>query len=159
MVGAGDGHPGARISVPLVLERRDRVEWMAMQLAMSRTKEEEEALKRALRQVPGFRVAVTEAGGTDREIAEKLHHGVVGAALNNGVVSKRPEELHALLHATLEAERGMLVDIPRGVSLALKVGIAARDEWLAVAMFGQSALHVVTNHWRAGLGVMHLNHR
>jgi hut operon positive regulator len=44
-------------------------------------------------------------------------------------------------------------------SLALKIGIAARDEWLAVAISGRSALHVVTNHWRAGLGVMHLHHR
>ena len=155
----GVGRPGTKVTIPLVLGAENRVEWVAMQLAMTRNNEEEDDLKRALRRLPGLRAAVTEVGGTDREIAAKLHHNVVGAALNNGVVNKRPEELHAVLHATLEAERGILIDIPRGVSLALKIGIAARGEWLAVAIFGQSALHIVTNHWRAGLGVMHLSHR
>ena len=41
-------------------------------------------------------------------------------------------------------------------SLALKIAIVRKEHWIAVAIFGQSALHYMTNHERAGLGVMHI---
>lgn len=40
--------------------------------------------------------------------------------------------------------------------LALKIAVVRDDGWLAVALFGKSALHYMTNHERAGLGVMHI---
>ena len=39
---------------------------------------------------------------------------------------------------------------------ALKIAVVRGSGWLAVALFGKSALHYMTNHERAGLGVMHI---
>jgi hut operon positive regulator len=127
----------------------------AMLLSISRTPQEEEEIKKKLRKIPGIRFAVTEIGGVSEQIHSKISAKLLGTALNNGVITKDPGEVHALMHAALEAERGVMLDIPKNASLALKVTVVAKDGWLAVAIFGQSAMHVLTNHWRAGLGVMH----
>lgn len=132
------------------------VERASMYLALARSQEEEEELKEVLRN-HGFRVAVFEIGGLADELRQKMVGKLIGAALNNGVIRKSPDEVHALMHATVEAERGLLLDVHRTTSLALKVVAVRRDLWLAVAMFGESAIHVLTNHRRAGLGVMHVS--
>ena len=40
--------------------------------------------------------------------------------------------------------------------LALKIAIVRNTHWIAVGMFGESAMHPLTNHERCGLGIMHL---
>ena len=106
----------------------------------------------------GYRFVVTEVGGTsDRsDFQLKTTKAVIGAALNSGLISKSPTNYHALLHATEEAKRGILVNAASNVSLAVKIAVVRDARWIAVALFGESALHPLTNHERAGLGVMHL---
>ena len=104
----------------------------AMLLALTRTLKDEETAKRALTEV-GHKFVVTEVGG-------KTSY----------------DDIHALIHATEEAKKGILVSVSSSASLALKIAVVRDDGWLAVALFGKSALHYMTNHERAGLGVMHI---
>lgn len=127
----------------------------ALQLAMTLTPEEEQE-RIAHLQERGFRCAVTEVGGRSDVFQERLIQSVMGAALNRGVVVKEAGEVHALLHATIEAKHGCLVDTVTAANVAFKVAIVRSERWLAVAMFGYSGLHRITNHERAGLGIMHI---
>lgn len=129
----------------------------AMLLALTRTMADEDAAKKLLAELK-YRFVVTEVGGTtDRsDFQLKTTKSVIGASLNSGLISKGPTNYHALLHATEEAKRGILVNAASSVSLAVKVAVVRDERWIAVALFGESALHPLTNHERAGLGVMHL---
>ena len=129
----------------------------AMLLALTRTMEDEETVKKMLSD-QRFSFVVTEVGGKSdvAEFQAKTTRAVIGAALNSGLISKTPTNYHALLHATEEAKRGIIVNVASSVSLAVKIAIVRDARWIAVALFGESALHPVTNHERAGLGVMHL---
>ncbi|MEW6624858.1 MAG: HutP family protein [Bacillota bacterium] len=128
----------------------------AMLLAITRTLKGEEEVKKIL-DARGFRFVVTEIGGVEPgEFQNKITKQVVGASLNNGLIKKSSGQVHALLHASEEAKRGILVNASSSISLALKVAIVRDNAWIAVAMFGQSAMHPVTNHERAGLGIMHI---
>ena len=118
----------------------------AMLLALTRTLKDEETAKRALTEV-GHKFVVTEVGG---------NRAVIGASLNSGIIEKTANDIHALIHATEEAKKGILVSVSSSASLALKIAVVRDDGWLAVALFGKSALHYMTNHERAGLGVMHI---
>lgn len=69
---------------------------------------------------------------------------------------KTTNDIHALIHATEEAKKGILVSVSTSANLAMKIAVARDDTWIAVALFGKSALHYMTNHDRAGLGVMHI---
>jgi len=129
----------------------------AMLLALSRTISDEETAKRMLSD-QGYKFVVTEVGGNSAvsEFQAKVTKAVLGAALNSGIISKTPTNYHALLHATDEAKRGILVNVASSASIAVKIAIVRDDQWIAVALFGVSAIHPLTNHERAGLGVMHL---
>jgi hut operon positive regulator len=128
----------------------------AMFLALTHTREEESMLREVLEGKMKFKCAVTEVGGKTNEFKDKIIHSVIGAALNCGVIDKVPKQVHALLHATMEAENGILIDSVVNVNLAVKIGIVSNDEWIAVAMFGQSGAHFLTSHERAGFGLMPL---
>ena len=113
----------------------------AMLLALTRTLKDEETAKRALTEA-GHKFVVTEVGGKTSydDFHEKVNRAVIGASLNSGIIEKTANDIHALIHATEEAKKAVV----RG------------SGWLAVALFGKSALHYMTNHERAGLGVMHI---
>lgn len=128
----------------------------AVLLSVSSSREEETALKEYFEKKTGYRCAVTEVGGKTGEFKEKIIHSVIGAALNCGVIDKESKQVHALLHATMEAENGILVDSVVNVNLAVKIGIVSDDDWIAVSMFGQSGAHFLTSHERAGFGLMPL---
>lgn len=105
----------------------------------------------------GFKYVVTEVGGVSSgEFQEKAIKAVMGASLNQGIIDKNAADVHALLHATAEAKRGILVNNSTSTSLAVKIAVVRKGKWIAVALFGQSAIHPLTNHERAGLGVMHI---
>lgn len=127
----------------------------AMLLALTRTLKDEETAKRALTEA-GHKFVVTEVGGKTSydDFHEKVNRAVIGASLNSGIIEKTPNDIHALIHATEEAKKGILAS--SSASLALKIAVVRDTGWLAVALFGKSALHYMTNHERAGLGVMHI---
>jgi HutP. len=129
----------------------------AMLLALTHTISDEEAVKKMVSEL-GYRFVVTEVGGNSglTEFQSKTTRAVIGAALNSGLLSKSPTNYHALLHAAEEAKRGILTNVSSGSSLAVKIAIVRDASWIAVAIFGESALHPVTNHERAGLGIMHI---
>ncbi len=129
----------------------------ALIIAMSETREAEAELRRQLEQVWGYRCAATELGGVVENFRDKIIQAAVAAAVNNGVIDKVPGDIHALVHAVVEAQKGVLVEATASPSVYVKVGIAADDSWLAVAIYGESALHVLSNHARAGLGVTHFH--
>lgn len=129
----------------------------AMLLALTRTLKDEETAKRALTEA-GHKFVVTEVGGKTSydDFHEKVNRAVIGASLNSGIIEKTANDIHALIHATEKAKKGILVSVSSGASLALKIAVVRGSGWLAVALFGKSALHYMTNHERAGLGVMHI---
>lgn len=129
----------------------------AMLLALTRTLKDEETAKRALTEA-GHKFVVTEVGGKTSydDFHEKANRAVIGASLNSGIIEKTANDIHALIHATEEAKKGILVSVSSSASLALKIAVVRGSGWLAVALFGKSALHYMTNHERAGLGVMHI---
>ena len=129
----------------------------AMFLALTRTIEDEDAVKRMIAD-QGYKFVVTEVGGNLAlsEFQAKTTKAVIGACLNTGLISKTATNYHALLHATDEAKRCIMANVASSVSVAVKVAIVCDQAWIAVAMFGESALHPLTNHERAGLGIMHL---
>ena len=129
----------------------------AMLLALTRTLKDEETAKRALTEA-GHKFVVTEVGGKTSydDFHEKVNRAVIGASLNSGIIEKTANDIHALIHATEEAKKGILVSVSSSASLALKIAVVRDTGWLAVALFGKSAQHYMTNHERAGLGVMHI---
>lgn len=131
---------------------------IAMLLALTRSIYDEERIKSELTKSPEYKFVVTELGGksTMDEFQEKTTRVVLGACLNSGLIKKQSHEIHAVLHATEEAKRGILVNASTSANLALKIAIVRNNNWVAVAMFGDSAIHHTTNHERAGLGIMHI---
>lgn len=129
----------------------------AMLLALTRTMQDEDAVKKKLAS-QGFRFVVTEVGGTsaNSDFQTKTTKAVIGACMNTGLIAKTPTNYHALLHATDEAKRGIMVNVASSTSVAVKIAVVRDKSWVAVALFGESALHPLTNHDRAGLGLMHL---
>ncbi len=129
----------------------------AMLLALTKTIYDEDCVKKCIEEV-GYSSVVTEVGGKTSfdDFNERVNRAVIGACLNSGVVEKNAREIHALIHATEEAKKGILVSVNTSASLAIKISVVRGDGWLAVALFGLSALHYMTNHERAGLGIMHI---
>lgn len=129
----------------------------AMLLALTQTIYDEEKVKQIVAK-NGFKAVVTEVGGRASfdDFNEKINRAVIGASLNSGIIQKTTNDIHALIHATEEAKKGILVSVSTSANLAMKIAVARDDTWIAVALFGKSALHYMTNHDRAGLGVMHI---
>jgi len=128
----------------------------AMLLALTWNLNLEEEVKQFLNK-EGIKHVVTEIGGKSfGEFQEKTTKAVIGACINSGLIKRETSSIHALLHATEEAKRGLLVNTSSSTSLAIKIAIVRNENWIAVAMFGLSAIHPLTNHERAGLGIMHI---
>lgn len=129
----------------------------AMLLALTQTIYDEEKVKQIVAK-NGFKAVVTEVGGRTSfdDFNEKINRAVIGASLNSGIIQKTTNDIHALIHATDEAKKGILVSVSTSANIAMKIAVARDDTWIAVALFGKSALHYMTNHDRAGLGVMHI---
>lgn len=138
------------------LYHSDGIGYLALRLAMTRSISEEEALKQQYEK-EGIRFVVTEVGGgTRRDFQEKASRAIFGAAMNAHLVEKKPNEIHALLHAAEEAKRGTIVNISSDANLAVKIAIIRRPHWIAVAIFGESAILPITSHERCGLGIMNI---
>jgi hypothetical protein len=129
----------------------------ALFLVLTDTREKENELKQKLI-AQNLNCAVTEIGGTVATLQPtgKLTHSVIAAALNTGVIKKDPKEIHAVVHATLEASNSIFVHTNSNASFALKIGMVTDNDWIAIAMFGRTSVNVLSEHCRVGLGYMHL---
>jgi len=132
------------------------VGYNAMLLALTRNISDETRLKEVYKE-QGIRFVVTEIGGkSDVNFQDKINRAVIGATLNEGLAKKEPHDIHAVLHAAEEAKRGILINTTSSTHVAIKIAIVRDDEWIAIAMFGESSIHPITSHERCGLGVMHI---
>lgn len=128
----------------------------ALLLALTRNIKDETHLKEVYKE-QGVQFVVTEIGGkSDVNFQDKINRAVIGASLNEGLVNKKQHDIHAVLHAAEEAKRGILVNTTSSTNIAIKIAIVRDEEWIAVAMFGESSIHPITSHERCGLGVMHI---
>lgn len=125
-------------------------------LALTQSIKDEEAVKVFLKS-NGYCSAVTEIGGNSSypDFQEKLSRAVINASVNCNVIKRIDREVHALLHAIEEAKRGFLI-VSFSTNLALKISIVRKDHWIAVCMYGRTAGHTLTNHYRIGMGIMHI---
>lgn len=134
----------------------DRIGKMAMFAAMT-SREEEDLLKTLFAtQYSQFKLAVTFLAGTKNDVLKNVSKAVITCALQNEIIKRSSTSIHAVIHACLEALGGIVDHIPADTSLKLKVAVVSDNEWVAVALYGDSAVHPLTNHERAGLGLMHL---
>ncbi|MBS3968633.1 MAG: HutP family protein [Clostridia bacterium] len=127
----------------------------AMLLALTDNREDEEQIKNLIRS-QNYKCGVTEIGAPLKEFKEKLMKSVVATALNCNIIGNTDVEIHAVVHAALEAVHGILIASLANPSVIVKTGIVSDDKWIAVAMYGSTALHIKSNHERAGMGIMHL---
>ena len=129
----------------------------ALLLAMTPTREEEDGLKQIIIS-QGRKCVATEVGGNsnDEDFQAKTMRAVIGAALNSEIIEKEARAVHALIHATEEAKKGVIINTSSATSLSMKIAIVSDGKWIAVAFYGESSIHTFTCHERAGLGIMHL---
>ncbi len=133
----------------------NEVERLAILLSLTESQEEEKEYIELYKKM-GYLSAVTGIAGMDDEVKKKLMSAIVGAGLNEGVIKKTRPEMHAVIHATADAAVGAGIDTPIAKSFQLKATIVRKGDWICVAIYGNKAIHKVTNHKTMGIGVMHL---
>lgn len=149
---AGNGNDGFPVNFDL---GPDDVARAAVLLALTKNAETE-SLCRQYIESQGWRAVATEVGGLLSDLPQKLVRALIGASLNAGIIEKNNREMHALIHAATEAGDGFLRRSLIEISVGAKISIVRNDNWIAVAIFGDCAAHVVAHHDRCGLGVMHI---
>lgn len=134
----------------------NRIGKLALFAAMT-TREEEEVLKTLVeRDYKDFKLAVTFITGSRNDVMKNLSKAAIGCALQNNIVKADSGQVHAVMHASLEAVTGITNHVLLDANLKIKMAIVSDGKWVAVALYGDSAIHPLTNHERAGLGVMNL---
>ncbi|HPB33242.1 MAG TPA: HutP family protein [Caldisericia bacterium] len=132
-----------------------RIGKAALLLSMS-SDEEENEIKRKIIEKTNYRIGVTRVAGFASEIRRKFAPAILGAALNCNVINKTTPEVHALLHASLEALNSIIQSESLDSSLSLKVSVVCDNKWICVGIFGDSAFYPITNHEKSSLGIMHI---
>ena len=128
----------------------------AVCLAMTESRDEEDSYKEIINN-QGFKAVATEVSGKLNEILSKIIKNAVTAALNTNLIANNSRYVHAINHAVLEAMHGIVTSpVSPNPSLKLKISVVTDGQWVAVGIYGYSALHFTTNQEKCGLGVMHL---
>ena len=143
------------LTVRVRLDDENQVGRAALLLAATTTEESENSFRRDLAKW-NWRSVATEVGGLAGDLPQKITRALVGASLNAGVVEKKRNEMHALMHAAVEALDGFLAVGMLEASIGAKISIVRNSRWIAVAVMGDTAYHAVAHHERCGLGVMHI---
>lgn len=126
-------------------------------IAACSDEKEEELIKQLVNSSGGDnKLAVTFVSGVTGDIKRVFVKSLIGCAIQNDLIEKKDTQVHAVVHAGLDALKGIISDIGTDTSLKLKVAIVRDKHWVAVALYGDSAYSSYTNHERAALGVMHI---
>ncbi|MEL1135622.1 HutP family protein [Desulfitobacterium sp. THU1] len=138
-------------------QAKPSLERTALALALTEPHEEMNELRKLLLSQNVY-CAVTELGGTynDLQPSGKLTHSVIAEAIHAGAIQKEPKAICAITHAIIEASQGIFVQDNSCTHYELKVGIASNRNWIAIAIFGRSSLHALSERCRVGLGYTHL---
>lgn len=75
----------------------------AMMLALTQTIYDEDLAKKLVAK-KGLKAVVTEVGGKTSfdDFNERINRAVIGACLNSGLIEKKSNDIHAVIHATEE---------------------------------------------------------
>ena len=133
----------------------NRIGKVAMMIAMSADADEKQVIE-TLSRGSSLRIAVTYVSGALSYEQKNFVKTLVGSALHGNVVTKDTGQVHAVIHAGLEAIHGITPLVAGESQLKLKVAIVNDGTWLAIAAYGESAFHPATNHERFGFGIMHV---
>jgi hut operon positive regulator len=125
-------------------------------LAALTDEEEEKKIKQELASDPHYRLAITVVSGISSEVKQNFVKSIIGCALQNNIIVKSSGNIHAVVHAALDALNGVVHQVPADSSLKLKVAIVSDGKWIAVAIYGDSAFYPMTNHERSSMSMMHL---
>ncbi len=134
----------------------DRIGKIALIAAMSDEDGEKRLKEEINKSSSKYKLAVTFVSGITSDIKKTFVKSIVGCSLHNGIIMKTSGQIHAVLHAALDAAGGAIYQVPAESSLKIKVAIVSDGQWVAVGVYGESAFYPITNHERSGLGVMHL---
>ncbi|MDI9387730.1 MAG: HutP family protein [Synergistota bacterium] len=151
----GQERRGVEVNFRIRIDDENQAGRAALLLASTTTSEAETTFKRELASL-GWKSVATEVGGLAGILPQKITGALVGASLNAGVVEKKRNEMHALMHAALEALDGFLAVGMLEASVGAKIAIVRNSRWISVAVMGDTAYHAVAHHERCGLGVMHI---
>ncbi len=132
----------------------ERIGKIAMLAALS-DEEEERTIKEKAKKI-GIKVAVTVVAGLASNVKESFVKSIIGCTIQNNIIEKNPVLAHGVVHASLDALQGVLHQVPVDASIRMKAGIATDGNWIAVALYGDSAFYPLTNHERGSLSIMHL---
>ncbi len=113
----------------------------AVMMALSRTREEEKALKAEMQ--PGILCAAVDCGGEFITSVTRIVERAVVAAKREGLITESHLEEGGVAGATHEALT-QIVNKAIGLNVGGKIGIARSGEHIVVAMF-------------FGIGLLHLN--
>lgn len=154
-LGANSERGAVELTLKIRIDDENQAGRAALLLASTTSNEDEIVFKRELASL-GWKSVATEVGGLAGDLPQKITRALVGASLNAGVVEKKRNEMHALMHAALEALDGFLVVGLLEASVGAKIAIVRNNRWISVAVMGDTAYHAVAHHERCGLGVMHI---
>lgn len=100
----------------------------AMMLALTQTIYDEDLAKKLVAK-KGLKAVVTEVGGKTifDDFNDRINRAVIGACLNSGLIEKKSNDIHAVIHATEEAKKGLLVSVSTSASLALKIAVSRNE--------------------------------
>ena len=146
---------GIELNLKIHIADESQVGRAALLLAATTSNDAEVIFKKERASI-GWKSVATEVGGLAGDLPQKITRALVGASLNAGVVEKRRNEMHALMHAALEALEGFLSVGMLEASVGAKIAIVRNSKWISVAVMGDTAYHAVAHHERCGLGVMHI---
>lgn len=117
---------------------------------------EEKRIKEELCRLGPYKLTAIYVSGRKTEIESMFVRSLVSAALKANVIEETSRSIHAVVHAGMEAWHALTDAVVGGSSLKVKVAIVSDGKWVAIAAYGVSAMHRLTNHERVGFGIMHL---
>lgn len=127
-----------------------KVASVAIQMAISDSREEEIALKAKFQEM-GIKTAAVDYGGEFISSIQKIVERAVVAAKREGVIRETHAEEGAVAGATREALT-QLINKAIGLNIGGKIGIARQDDHVSVAVFfGIGLLHLD----EVGIGLGH----
>jgi len=123
----------------------------AICVAMTESLEDEKELISLFQQYDCL-CAATMLSGSDKETLRKITGNVVGACLNSKLIQRKHAHIHPLGHAVEEAVDGTRLDSSVEQNSRLKIGIARKDNMIAVAIYGDMGFHECSSHKTIGCG-------
>jgi hypothetical protein len=101
----------------------------------------------------GILCAATMISGRDFEARPRILRNMIGLCLNEGIIEKKTEHIHPLVHAIHEAcQTARLVDSYAAQNFCVKGSAARCGHWIVVCFYGEMGMHEFSVHGTIGIG-------